>query len=422
MALLACAAALLLYLSMHRGASHDRLFLDDRVELTAPPPLPTDDIAAMRSRFAQMAAARNSALSHPADHDVQTSLGADLLAAGDPLTALSLLQSAIRNTAHPAADLYYDLSEAEFTLGLCDRALDHARQMVSAYPRDSRGYLDMCSNLIRLHRRPEAAMTLDQGLQQLAPDDISGRIKLLDEFDANGDTARALKEVRALYAWSPDNPQVVISLCLYLLKSEEPAEARPMLVDLVARDPSNAQAHYELGVVLVNALLPQRDLSAAESELLTAIQLSPTRPAYFDQLGELYLDQGRYKQCAYISLRLLDSKPDSAAARMRLATSYSHLGDQTAAAEQSAIAAQLFARNEEYKSAFQDATLHPADPQAHLLLAQHYMKCGQFSEALPELEAACALAPSSGAARDELAALCRKIGIAVPGISVMETR
>src|SRR5205814_3592757 len=68
----------------------------------------------------------------------------------------------------------------------------------------------------------------------------------------------------------------------------------------------------------------------------------------FTQLGTIYQEQGRYKQAAYVYVRLLQLNPDSAAGRMQLSRAYAALGDQRRAAEQREIGGRLQERDQTF--------------------------------------------------------------------------
>jgi tetratricopeptide (TPR) repeat protein len=326
----------------------------------------------------------------------------------------------MRLTDQPQADLYYDLGKSLFMLGLSDRALAVFEKMVRSYPLDARGYEEESHTLDRLNRRPEAARALEAGLGAITPNDVAGRIQIIDQFDADGDTARAYKEADSLRSRMPGNVPATLDVVRLLIKMQQPADARQLLLDLLAKDPANSQAHFAMGALLSNAALPERDTAAAENEMLLAVRSARDNPTFYSGLGELYMDQRKYRQCAYVSIQLLLGVPDSAAARLKLATCYAHLGNPTAASEQNAITVRLLARDAEEGSLETIAMAHPNAPDSHLTLAHHAIKFGRYAEALPELEAARVLAPQDASIKRELDGLCGMIGIEPPTLPTLD--
>lgn len=421
LAALVFAAALLIYRAVLKTTDGpERLYLADGVDLSAPPALPDSDLASLRNRFERFSQLRLEAKEHPEDLNIQQAFGVAALSAGDPLSALPALQSVFRGTSAPTADMYDELGTAQNLLGLCDKALATYRQMVQAYPHAARGYLEVSQTLDLLNRRQEAVQSLDSGMSVLPLEDAAGRLTLVNQYDADGDTARAAREARTVLDHSPQNAQAILTTVHFLIKTQHPEEARPLLVDLLAREPANIQAHFEMGVVLTSPIIQEqdhkKDVPAAENELLTAVRAAPKNLNYYNRLGEFYLDLGRYRQCAYVSLQSLTIAPDSAVARLHLADSYAHLGDRAGAAVQGAIAARLVARDQEKANLQMRVMQHPTDPEVNLELARHHEKYGQFSDALPLLESAFTLAQQRRSAeiRKELIDLCASIGIPAP--------
>jgi tetratricopeptide (TPR) repeat protein len=420
--LLGAVAALLYRNATQVSRQTERLYLADGVVLSPPPPLPESDLTTLQNGFRSLAPLRQAAREHPEDPGIQQGFAAAALDAGDPISALPAFRRTLSLTPKAGPELYDGQGRAQNMLGLCTDALATYRLLEQRFPSDARGYLEESQTLDLLNRRLEAVQALERGLAALSPDDVDGRLRLANQFDADGDTARALKEAEAVRSHAPTNPQAVLATVHLLIKTQRPGEARLLLEDLLARDPVNPHAHYQLGVVLDSPLLPERDPAQAENALLLAVREAPQTPTYYNRLAQFYQEQGKYRQCAYVSLQLLALLPDSAEGRLHLSYAYAHLGENAAAAEQNALAARLLARDQETAHLQMRVYQHPADSQANLALARHHAQYGQFGQALPLLESAYTVAPGDPTIRQELNTLCGRIGLSLSDLAPAERR
>jgi Flp pilus assembly protein TadD len=93
------------------------------------------------------------------------------------------------------------------------------------------------------------------------------------------------KQYEARAAREPDNAeaQFLLAKALLVANSRNP-KAEPLLRRALTLDPKSWEAHYELGVVLLN----QRAYQDAEKELSTAAELNPAEPAIHYHLARAY--------------------------------------------------------------------------------------------------------------------------------------
>lgn len=120
---------------------------------------------------------------------------------------------------------------------------------------------------------------LDPGIEQ--PYAFLGR--LLDQAGTRLDEITKQYEARA--AREPNNAeaQFLLAKALLVANSRDP-KAEPLLRRALRLDPKNWEAHYELGVVLLN----RRAYQDAEKELSTAAELNPAEPAIHYHLARVY--------------------------------------------------------------------------------------------------------------------------------------
>jgi tetratricopeptide (TPR) repeat protein len=335
-------------------------------------------------------------------------------AAEDLLEARAAFLSAVRLTPQPDAEQLAGLGSVEQRLGLCREALATYTQLVDRFPLDNRGYLGRSQALDLLGRHPEAVNALDAALGRLPVDDISGRTRVVEQIESFGDVARALHEAEANLARSPESADALLLTTHLQIKAERPDRALPLLQRLLAREPANARARYQLGVVLDSAVLPSHSSALAEDALLTAIERSPSETPAYRRLIEMYEQQGRYRQAAYVSLQLLALMPDSAEARLHLSYAYRYLNDEAGSAEQGAIAAKLLERDRETARLTTEIRQNPEDAEKRLAFARHSLRYGRVLDALGACDAAYALSPSNGTARRELLAISKRLKLPPP--------
>lgn len=412
------AIALSLRIASNPGAAKQPHYLADTVALAEPPSLTQPEFTAGTDKIHQLEPLRAAATANPSDLDASAQFAFAALKSGDLLEAADSFQRAKRIAAEPNADLLAGLGECQQRLGLCREALATYEQLVRQFPHDGRGYLGKSQALDFLSDRPGASAALEAGLRQMALEDVAGRVAIVKRFEEFGDLARALDVSADIRKATGDSTDALLLTTHLYIKAERPAEAMPLVNQVVAREPANGRARYELGVLLDNPLMPRRDPLMAEDALLTAIEVSPDETPAYRRLIQLYEDQGKWRQCAYVSLQLLRLTPNAAEPRLHLAHAYARLGDARGSAEQGRIATDLLAR--EHETARLNTVCHqrPGDARVRLALGRDSLARGRPLDALAAFQAACVLAPHDTDARQELGAACARVGLTPPaGIS-----
>lgn len=392
----------------------ERLFLNDDVPLSPPPPLPPDDRMALQARLQSLESARQAAQARPQDATAQIEFARRAAFAGDFLSARAAILLALKRNPQADPEVEDALGHCQMELGLYTDALRTFQGLIRRFPENAALYISLSQVQRILRQREDALQTLERGLKAVPRSDIGGRLALMSELEQHGDLKRTLAVAQAIHADAPNNPNAALAVARLLYKLLRPAEARPLLEKLVAEHPDNGLARYYLASVADSPLLPRRNRKLAEHILLEALQRNPQDALAHTRLGEMYQEQGRHRQAAYIYTRLLEITPDSASSRLQLANAYARLRDARTSAEQRAIAEQLLARDREETRLVTLRNQHPTNPQHRLALARHYIKAGQFGKAFAEFQAAYALAPDSAEARRELKNFYAEIGVLPP--------
>ena len=413
-AVVGCALAVTFRIGWHGERRPEPRYLADSVQLSPPPPLPPPDESAAMDQIRSLAPLRTAmqANGRSASHAAQFARAS--AAAGDLLEARGAYRSAIRLAPRPEADLAAGLGDAEQRLGQCREAMAAYTQLVDRFPLDYRGYLGQSQVQELLGHRRDAVNALDSARTGLPQDDIAGRLKVAEHFEAFGDLARALAEAEVIRARAPDSAEAILLTTHLYIKAERPDRALPLLNALLVQEPSNARARYQLGVVLDSPLLPNRSSLLAEDALLTAVESSPSETPAYRRLTEMYEQQRRVRQCAYAALQLLALTPDSAEARLHLSYAYGHLGAGRDSAEQGRIAAALLQRDRELTRLNTEIRQRPSDADARLAAGRHSLRYGRLLAALEAFQAAYAVAPRNTSARRELRAISERLRLPLP--------
>lgn len=185
----------------------------------------------------------------------------------------------------------------------------------------------------------------------------------------------------------------------------------------VKQNPNNFAAFVNRGVLwerlpVKNAQERQKNRRNAERDYLRAAEINPYSAETFNNLGALYIDQGRYLDAVYQLNEALNLQPGYFTARMNRAIANYRLGSvQAALADFNRAAIQrpkdpllllnralAFYDMGQYESAVRDLshliTFHPNDARAYLERARAFIKMGFPANAYEDLEAAVSIKPT----------------------------
>lgn len=123
----------------------------------------------------------------------------------------------------------------------------------------------------------------------------------------------------------------------YLLGPHRFKEAADVYRTVLAKDPSNAGAHFALGM----ALAKLGRSTEAEGELQQAARLAPTLPFAPEALGELYLRRQEYDKALETFSSVVKIRADFVPGRVGLADAWWGKGDVAKAAAEYGQAAKL---------------------------------------------------------------------------------
>ena len=392
----------------------ERLRLGEDVQLASPPDPPGSDLNAVRDRLPPLQPQSWRLNGVRQDAAALLDLAGKAMRAGDLLAAREILRSAAGSSGNPEPRVEETLARCELGLGLYEDAATRLERLLSKAPADVRAAAGLSRAQAALGKNVEAVRTLERAARAASGAAPADRLRLVEELERLGDLPAALREARAVLQSSPEDAEagLTVARLLYLLHRLE--EARPLLERLVARFPENGGAAYYLAVLVNNPLLKQREPAVAEHLLLQNVIRDPGDTRSLRTLGELYQEQGRHRQAAYIFIQLLQAAPYFAPARLQLARAYQRLGRTGEAAAQEATAYRLLARDRAEERLKTRVSQHPKDPDPRLALARHYEAAGQFSRALSSYQAAYVLASDRAKFRDALSEFYGKLGLPSP--------
>ena len=138
-------------------------------------------------------------------------------------------------------------------------------------------------------RDDEAIRDLREAMRR-APDATQPIVALGDLYDGRGDTARASElYTQAAARLQDQDPRLLYKLALARYRSGSPAGAIEPLRKAIARNDSNGEAHYLLGLVYRDT----QDLDRAVASLERAVKVAPSLVPAREELADLYRAIGR---------------------------------------------------------------------------------------------------------------------------------
>lgn len=114
-----------------------------------------------------------------------------------------------------------------------------------------------------------------------------------------------------------NTPFILMNIAKQQIGLEQLDEARQTLNDILAIDPTNAEAHIFLGIYFQRI---KEELAPAEDHFRQAIRLDPDLLRSSFLLGDLYISQHRYEEAKVIFNKVLSRYPDSFQALLGLGT------------------------------------------------------------------------------------------------------
>ena len=300
------------------------------------------------------------------------------LIVGNPLPTL------MPDTVRAALD-YLNKGQA----ALRARQYEHAEKAFGeAYRHNPRSVDAMLGLAMATHAQGKAKLARDWMSSAVAmapgqPKVLQARARMLVE---QGLPSAAEESYRTAIGAHPDQTQLKLDLAaLYTEQLKKPAEAVPLLRDLIRQDPQLASAHFQLGLALSADGKPE-DAGRALDE---AIKLAPNDALAVHARGLIALKQGQPDRALALFDRALMLRKDFAGAMLARGDALQALGKPDQAIET-------------YKRA---AALAPASALPHALRAQAFERIKRPAEAEQAYREGLKLEPDSPQLANNLAFL-----------------
>ncbi|HEX9187681.1 MAG TPA: tetratricopeptide repeat protein [Vicinamibacteria bacterium] len=159
-----------------------------------------------------------------------------------------------------------------------------------------------------------------------------------------------------------------------LTKAGKLDEAEAVYKDVLARDPSIAEAHYNLGSIY----LGRKDLARAEAEFQKVVELRPQSEQAYGALSRVHEQKGDPGRAIEVMEKGVAAKPEDPVMQFDLGVLYFNAR-----------------RTEEAERTFRKVeALDPQNPRVHYLLATLALNRGDVPEATGRLETYLARAPA----------------------------
>ncbi|HYM61196.1 MAG TPA: sulfatase-like hydrolase/transferase [Thermoanaerobaculia bacterium] len=181
----------------------------------------------------------------------------------------------------------HDVIEA-YEKGDLAKALDLARQVLRERPQMPAARVLLAFVLEQSEQTAEAIDNLE-ALMREGRASTDAKIQLALLLSESGRAAEAIKLLEPIVLGGKEtNPEAELTYGIALADQGKPQEANQQFERVLARDPNNAPALQDLGIVA----LRQDDLAAAREHLIRALDLNPKLPLALNTLGVVYARQG----------------------------------------------------------------------------------------------------------------------------------
>ena len=254
--------------------------------------------------------------------------GIDLAIAGHCPEAMPLLDQTMRD-----AGMSDDIKRSTSTAGVrCSMLLNQQEDAMSflawlqqKYPNDPEVLF------LAVHVFSELSQRNSRELMRIAPDSPLVIQLNAENFERQGDVARAIAEYRILLQRSPDREGVHYRIAGLLMSSQTKlAEAKKEFAEELRINPQNASAEFYLGELNMQ----ENDAQQAIKHYLRATELYPGFPEAFARLGRALLDSGDSARAVSPLEKAVKLAPDDPAVHLSLATAYQRSGRKADAARE----------------------------------------------------------------------------------------
>jgi Flp pilus assembly protein TadD len=304
---------------------------------------------------ADAAALYQAALSAEPDNPVFAAAKLRVDRHGRPPAMVSIRQGAAEALVLPAAELVEQKDEKT--------ALEYLRLALRLDPGQDEAWV-MVGDLLADSDDPDGARAAYAEVGPGSDHYLTAREKLAWSYQNDGDTDQALKVARDTSAAAPASREAQITLADLLRENDQYPQSAAVLDKLIAQ--AADKPDWRLFYLRASAYDEAGDWPKAESDLQTALKLSPDEPELLNFLGYGWIDRGQHLPEGLAMLqKAVDAQPQSGAMIDSLGWAYYRNGDYKTAVDKLE----------------QAVSLEPADPDVNDHLGDAYWRDGRKVEA-----------------------------------------
>ncbi len=189
-----------------------------------------------------------------------------------------------------------------------DKAADAYEKYLAADPQtpgDSHYELGEC--YMELERYPDAVRVFQKSVE-LEPQSIHKISKLAEAFEKGGQIDESAARYEELAQLSPKDAKIYYNIIVRMYdEAKMPDKAVTAAQKMVAQDPSNPEAYYNLGIMYTN----QEKYPEAIEAMNKAIELNPGFDYAYLNLGNAYYQMKNYKEAIPVFQKLVEIVPDN---------------------------------------------------------------------------------------------------------------
>lgn len=205
--------------------------------------------------------------------------------------AVTAYQEAVRLDPRYAPP-YRALAEIASDQGDLETAATRWQEYLSRAPHASHAWCRLAGVWMRANKGTEALRAAKEELKQ-APD--CGRANLIagQLYERASQVRPALEHLAAAVRAYPDEPRIQLIYGRVLARTGDTEHAEPLLREVVAKDPTRAEAYRWLGTIYARRQATTDNTRLAEQNLRQAIELKPDYAEAHNELAQLLFTQHR---------------------------------------------------------------------------------------------------------------------------------
>jgi tetratricopeptide (TPR) repeat protein len=247
-------------------------------------------------------------------------LGVAALDLGEIDTALAQFEAAVVLDPHDAQSRY-NLGNAFWANGQIPEAIRLYEIALDLQP-DYPAAQNNLATILQSIGQEQPALRLYRKTLQQSPNNLTARINLANLLQTQGNHDGAMVHYQKALALNPAHPDLAYNLARnYEGLGNAPAAIETYYLAL-KRQPNHAPSHSALGM-----LLRSSDLSRATAHLQQAISYSPEVALYYDQIGQLWLEQDALPSAIASFRQAIQLEPELAEAHLHLARALFRAGE-----------------------------------------------------------------------------------------------